>query len=210
MNPFVPSPCFRLWLRGRESPRWPSEGETHGAEPEQPVQWPLPPLLPLECSVSSSACAGAINLKYAADAAQARFGEHPGPRLPAPVHCSHRHEKGFSVCFKARRQKEGKNKLVYAAAGTSNQRRRPADPRQPEHDSVLPHKEALGTTLFMASAQTLFTELIAWAASVQQHLGSILRRRPCGLNTACSECPALAPKRGRGEKMWVEGDLGPI
>lgn len=37
----------------------------------------------------------------------------------------------------------GKNKLVYVATGTSNQHKRPADP-QPEHDSILPHKETLG------------------------------------------------------------------
>lgn len=50
-----------------EKPSLSFEGQTYLAEPELCAQWPLPPLLPLECSVSSSASADTIDLKYAAD-----------------------------------------------------------------------------------------------------------------------------------------------
>lgn len=77
------------------------------AKPSMHVEWPLPPLLPLECSIPVFlASADIINLKCAADGhSQARFGERPGLCLPAPVYCSCRLEKSFSVCLKACRWK---------------------------------------------------------------------------------------------------------
>lgn len=71
------------------------------------------------------------------------FGEQALPLWPAPSLAVSKQEKGFSVCFRALAGNE-KNKLVYVAMGTSNQHKGPADLQQPEHDSVLPHKETLG------------------------------------------------------------------
>lgn len=52
------------------------------------------------------ASADTITLKCASDGQSKRGSvSTPGPRLPAPSHGSPRHEKGFSVCFKARRRK---------------------------------------------------------------------------------------------------------
>lgn len=135
-----------------------------------------------------------------------RFGEHPGPCLPAPIHSSHRHEKGSSVCFKARHRKRRKNKLLYAATGTSKQHKGPAGPQQPEHDSALPHKETLGQhfewSLPRLYLWNLFPGLVC-SASPWQHLPQRLPR--------CVKCSLFrgpgASTQERVRRKNVEGRI---
>ena len=131
----------------------------------------------------------AINVKCAADG-QSQWGlMNTSAPLASPNSLQSQAGEGFSVCFKACCWKQRKNKLVYAATGTSKQPKRPADPQQPEHDRVLPHTETLGQhcwwSLPRLDLQTLFPELC-----LQQPLGSI-NPSVClsALNTPCSEYP---------------------
>lgn len=120
-------------------PTWSFWWQTHLAQPKHP----LPPWLPLECSVSSALLHLQMLLTWNGLVMDKAGGVWwaPWPRSSALIHCSHRHEKGFSVHFKACGWKWEKQPLLDAAMGTSNLHKRPADP---EHDRVLPHKGTLG------------------------------------------------------------------